>query len=530
MAATPYANWPYDVVVATARSDDRRRRQERFHLATTSVARTNPTGRTRSRRSPMSTQTIETTPHDGGETRAPDPLPRRWLGLALLSAAQFMLILDITVVNIALPSIGTELALDRATLTWVVSAYTLVFGGLLLLGGRAADQFGARRVGMAGLALFTAASLVAGLAGGGAVLIGARLAQGAGAALLSPAALSIISTTFHGAERNKALGVFSSLGGVGAAVGVLLGGAFTAGPGWQWAFYINVPVGVAILAALPLVTPARLAPRGRTGMNLTGAVLATAAAGLVIYGLINAGDQGWTGRWTALPIAAGLVLYVGFVASQRVVRSPLLDVRILANRSMLAGGLLILAVTGLMIACFFLGSFYLQQLRGFSALVTGLLFLPVAVGTIIGAQNTGRLLGRLGSRTTTVVSLAQVVVGMGIAGLWTYPAVVVAGITLAAIGLGPLFVIGAVVALSDAPPERAGVASGLVSTFHELGGALGVAAISSVAAAGLATHGAIASVDGFSRGFWFSAAFALVAAVVAGFAMPNFRPPAAQSG
>jgi EmrB/QacA subfamily drug resistance transporter len=472
----------------------------------------------------MSTQTIETT--NPGVPEPAHPQPRRWLGLALLSVAQFMLILDITVVNIALPSIRNELALDRAALTWVVSAYTLVFGGLLLLGGRAADLFGARRVSLAGLALFTTASLVAGLAGDGAVLIGARLAQGAGAALLSPAALSIITLMFHGAERNKALAVWSSLGGAGAAVGVLLGGAVTAGPGWQWAFYLNVPVGVAILAALPVVIPARLAPHRRAGIDVIGAALATAAAAAVIYGLINAGDRGWVSSSTMLPIIAGLLLYVGFVASQRLIRSPLLDLRILTDPSMLAGGLLILAVTGLMIAAFFLGSFYLQLQRGFSPIATGLLFLPVALGTILGAQQAGRLLGRLGSRTTTVAALATVVLGMGIAAVWTTPVAVVMGITVAATGMGPLFVIGAVVALAHTPPDRAGTASGLVSTFHELGGALGVATISSVAAAGLAMHGTVGSAVGFSRGFWFSAAFALIAAVVAATAMPSLRPPA----
>lgn len=305
--------------------------------------------------SPVSTQTIE-----AAETHAVDPHPRRWHALALLGVAQFMLNLDVTVVNIALPSIGADLSLNRATLTWVVSAYTLVFGGLLLLGGRAAELFGARRVSMAGLALFTG------------------------------------------------------------------------GPGWQWASFINVPVGLVILAALPLVPPGSPAAGRRSGLDLSGAVLATAATGLAIYGLISAGDRGWVGRWTVLPILAAALLYVGFVAAQRVVRSPLLDLRILVDRSMLAGGLLILAVTGLMIACFFLGSFYLRQQRGFSPMATGLLFLPVALGTMAGAQNAGRLLTRLGGRAATVVSLAQVVVGMAIAGLWTSPTVVVVGITVAA--------------------------------------------------------------------------------------------------
>jgi EmrB/QacA subfamily drug resistance transporter len=451
---------------------------------------------------------------DDGGPPAPPPQPRRWAGLALLSVAQFMLILDITVVNIALPSIGTDLALDRVTLTWVVSAYTLVFGGLLLLGGRAADQFGARRVSMVGLALFTLASLAAGLADGGIFLISARLGQGAGAALLSPAALSIITTTFHGTERSKALAVWSSLGGAGAAVGVVVGGAFTAGPGWQWAFYVNVPIGLAILFALPRVVQARPAGHPRYRIDLLGAVLATAATGSVTYGLINAGDQGWLGPWTLFPIAAALVLFVVFLRRQATVRNPLLDIGVLANRSMLTGGMIILGVTGLMIACFFLGSFHLQQLSGLSPMVTGLLFLPVALGTFFGAQLTGRLLTRLGFRGASVVSLSLVAAGTGTAALVTGPAAVVVGVSVAAVGMGPLFVIGAIVALSEAPPERAGVASGLTATFHGLGAALGVAAISSVAATGLA-HGAAADTVGFSRGFWFSAGFAVALAVAA---------------
>src|SRR5918995_1077209 len=185
------------------------------------------------------------------------PDPKRWRALALLSVAQFMLILDITVVTIALPSIGVDLGLSRATLTWVVTAYTLMFGGLMLLGGRAADIFGARRLVLTGLTIFTASSLVAGPSVNAEMLIGGRVGQGIGAALLSPAALSIVSTTFHGSERNKALGVWGALAGSGAAVGVLLGGLLTAGPGWEWVFYINVPIGLVVLAALPGVVPAR---------------------------------------------------------------------------------------------------------------------------------------------------------------------------------------------------------------------------------------------------------------------------------
>lgn len=246
--------------------------------------------------------------------------PRRWAALALICVAQFMLILDVTVVNVALPDMAADLHLDRATLTWAVTAYTLCFGGLMLLGGRLADALGARRTLLAGLTLFTAASLVTGLAGGAATLLGGRIAQGVGAALLSPAALSIVTTTFHGPERNKALGVWAAIGGSGAAAGVLIGGALTDGPGWQWVFFINVPIGLAVLATLPALVPTRAPQPAR--LDLPGALLVTAGTGLLIYGLVEAGDSGWSDAATLLPLAAAVALYAGFAAVERASRAP----------------------------------------------------------------------------------------------------------------------------------------------------------------------------------------------------------------
>ena len=228
------------------------------------------------------------------ETTAADP--RRWRMLGLLAVAQFMLILDVTVVAIALPHIGTDLGLDRETLTWVVSAYTLMFGGLMLLGGRAADLFGSRKVVLAGLAVFTAASLVTGLANGAELLIGGRIAQGIGAAMLSPAALSMVTKTFDGDERNKALGIWSAIGGGGSAIGVLLGGVLTAGPGWQWVFYVNVPIGVIVFAILLKTLPADRPTESQGRLDVPGAILVTAGTGTAIYALINAGDRGWLSR------------------------------------------------------------------------------------------------------------------------------------------------------------------------------------------------------------------------------------------
>jgi EmrB/QacA subfamily drug resistance transporter len=456
------------------------------------------------------------------EVQAP-PDTRRWWTLGLLSVAQFMLILDVTVVTIALPQIGADLDLSRGALTWVITAYTLLFGGLMLLGGRSADLFGARRVVMAGLALFTASSLVAGLAGSGAMLIGGRVGQGIGAALLSPAALSIVSTAFSGPERNRALGVWASLGGTGFATGVVLGGLLTAGPGWQWVFYLNVPIGLAVLAALPATVADRPGHAGR--IDLPGAAIATAATGAAIYGLINAGDLGWGAPGTLLPIAVAGLLGAAFVAVERRTRSPLMDLRILTRRATVAGGFLMVTASGLLIAQFFLGSFYLQHERGYSALATGLLFLPVAAGTVIGATAASRAVGHAGGRTIGAAALVIAAVGAAVPAIWLGAAGLTAGLGFGSAGLGAAFVAATTTALARVPHHQAGITSGIVNTFHELGAALGVAAISSIAAAGLAGDTAMTT-GGFARGFGFAAVVALLGALAVVPLVPAGRAPA----
>ena len=447
--------------------------------------------------------------------------PRRWLTLALLSVAQFMLILDVTVVNVALPDIGTDLHLGRAALTWVVTAYTLAFGGLMLLGGRLADLLGARRILLTGLALFTLASLVTGLAPNATVLLAGRAAQGIGAALLSPAALSIVTTTFHGPDRNKALGSWAALGGTGSAAGVLLGGALTAGPGWPWVFFLNVPVGIAVLATLPAVVPAR--PRAGEGrVDLAGAVTVTAATAALIYGLITAGDRGWTSPSALAPITAAVLLYAAFVLVERSVKRPLMQVRMLTRRPVAAGATLMLVASGLLIAAFFLGSFALQHRYHYSPLATGLAFLPVAVGTVLGAQTASHLIRHLGARPLAVAGLALAAAGAAAAANWTGVTALVAGVAVAATGLGTTFVAATTTALSNVDQHHAGLTSGIVNTSHELGGALGVAVVSSLAAPSLveaATTGA-----GFTRAFTFSAVVALVTAVAAAALVPPGKP------
>jgi EmrB/QacA subfamily drug resistance transporter len=442
----------------------------------------------------------------------PTPHPLRWRILGFLGVAQLMLILDVTVVAIALPAIKADLGLSREALTWTVSAYTLTFGGLMLLGGRLTDLLGGRRVVLAGLAIFTAASLTTGLAGSTPMLLSGRVAQGVGAALLSPAALSLVVTLFDNDERNKALGVWSALGGGGAALGVLLGGLLAAGPGWPWVFHINVPIGLVIMAALAVMLPAArgVAPRAR--LDLLGALLVTASSTAVIYALIRAGDHGWltaAGGWLLLAAAAG---YVGFALWQRRARSPLLDIGVLTRRSVATGTFLILMATALMIAVFFLGTFYFQQARGYGALHTGLLFLPVAVATMVGADLTGRLIARLGARPLAVGGLLITAAGLIVPAVSIRPVAVVSGIVVAAAGIGVLFVVASATALSQVAPHEAGIVSGVVSTFHELGASVGAAVISSVAAVSLVG----ATLTGFRSGFLTAAAAAAAAAVIAG--------------
>ncbi|MFF2642484.1 MFS transporter [Streptomyces niveus] len=439
------------------------------------------------------------------------PHGRRWQALALLGVAQFMLILDVTVVAIALPHIGADLDLSRSALTWVVSAYTLTFGGLMLLGGRGADLFGARGLVLGGLATFTAASLVVGLAGGAEVLIAGRVAQGLGAAMLSPAALSVVVRLFEGEERNKALGIWSALGGSGAAVGVLLGGVLTAGPGWPWAFFVNVPVGVAIMVLLPRMLPPLPRPEGaRPRLDVPGALLVTGATGVGIYALINAGDHGWGAASTLGLAAVAVVLYLVFGAWQRAAKSPLMDLGLLFRRPVTAGTFVILTGTALMVAVFFLGSFYLQEYSGHGPLVTGLLFLPVALATMAGAHTAGRVIGGLGARRVGVTGMVIAAAGLVVPVLWAGTPAVVTGVALAAAGIGSLFVVASATALGQVEPHQAGLASGIVSTFHEFGASIGAAVVSSLAAVSLAGG----TDTGFERAFTVSAVVAAVAAAV----------------
>lgn len=465
--------------------------------------------------------------HDQQVQDAP-PDPRRWTALVLLCLAQFMLIVDITVVQVALPSIGADLELGRESLTWVVTAYTLVFGGLMVLGGRLADAFGARRILLAGLGVFTAASLLCGLAPTGELLVTGRVAQGLGAAMLSPSALATITTTFHDAERNRALGVWAAIGGTGAAFGVLLSGLLTAGPGWEWVFFINVPVGLIVLAALPTVLRPDTARVERRRVDVPGALAVTLSTALLIYGLVNAGDAGWGAASTLLPVVVAAAGYAAFVAIEKRVRSPLMRPRTLTRRPVLSGTFLMLVATGLLLGLFFLTSLYFQHVLGFNALKTGLLFLPIAVAITVGAQLAAHLIGKLGGRPIAVASLVLTAVG---AGLLTRISIdsnvyteVLPGFLVAAFGIGPAFVTATTTTLANVPHDESGVASGVLNTFHELGGSVGVAVVSTVAAASIASR--TPDIDGFTNAYLVCAIAAGAAALIAAALVPAGKPQA----
>lgn len=489
--------------------------------------------------------TPATAPASGHAVTEAAPGRRAWLALVLLCLAQLMLVLDVTVVNVALPDIGAALGLGRAGLTWVLTGYTVAFGGLMLLGGRLADLLGARRVMLAGLAAFTAASAVSGLAGTGAVLIGGRIAQGVGAALLSPSALALVTTTFTGPRRGKALGIWAAVGASGAALGVLLGGLLTSAAGWRWIFFINLPIGLIVGAVLPPVL--RSIPRGhdenrdratrRERLDVPGALTVVAATAALIYGLISAGSHGWLSAPALAPIGAAAVLYAAFGLLERTTQRPLMQVSLLTRRPVAAGAFLMLIGTGLLVGVFFLGSFYLQHVRGYSAVHTGMVFLPVAVTVALGAQSASHLATVLDRRALTAGALTVGAAGAAVAAHWHGPLALIVGLCIAAVGAGATLVSATTTALADARPAEAGLRSGLISTFHELGSALGIAVLSSLAAPSLtaaassavATAGTTATVSttGFTRAFAACAIAALAAAVVAALAAPRGRAPAA---
>jgi EmrB/QacA subfamily drug resistance transporter len=469
----------------------------------------------------------------------PSADPRRWRALILLCAAQFMVVLDASIVNVALPSIKTALHFSEASLPWVVNAYTLTFGGFLLLGGRAADLLGRRRVFMVGLVVFSAASLAGGLAQSEAWLLVARGIQGLGAAILSPATLSIITTTFtEGTERNKALGIWGGLAGAGAAAGVLLGGVLTTGIGWRWVLFVNVPIGVLAIALIPRLIAESRSPEQHAGYDAFGAVSITGGLMLLVYTLVKTSDVGWGSARTIVGLAVSAALIAGFVVIESRARSPLMPLRILRNRSVASADAVGLLVGAALLSMFFFLSLYLQQVLHYSALRTGVSYLPLAVGIIIAAGLASALTTRIGAKPVLIAGLAAIAGGM----VWfknvhahgSYGTDVLGPSLIVALGLGFCFVPLTILAVSGTTDADAGLASGLINTAEQVGGAIGLAVLATVATSHTdsllrAAHGAQSALpgaltDGFSRAFIVGAGFAVLGIVLALLFVKNSRP------
>jgi EmrB/QacA subfamily drug resistance transporter len=410
---------------------------------------------------------------------------RKWWALGLLSVVQFMVVLDIAIVNVALPSIQVDLGFSEQNLQWVISAYALVFGGFLLLGGRAADLLGRRRVFLAGLVVFTLASLFAGLAWSEASLISARAIQGLGAAVITPAALSILSVTFpEGRERNIALGVWGAVGGFGAAAGVLLGGVLTSVLSWSWIFFVNIPVGVAGFVLAPILLKESRDASVKS-FDAAGAVLVTSGLSLFVYAITEAGRNGWLAGSTIALFAVAIALLVGFVVWELRHPEPLMRIGILRIKT----------VTGANVAGFILGTatfslflmltLYMQQVLGYSPMKTGVAYLAVAGTAILTSAVAAQLVTRIGVKPVLVTGMTSLTVGLvyftQVSVHGSYLGDLLPGFLLVAVGLGFSFVPISIAALAGIQPAEAGLASGLINTSQQIGGALGIAALSTIA-------------------------------------------------
>jgi EmrB/QacA subfamily drug resistance transporter len=452
----------------------------------------------------------------------------KWLALALLASAQFVIVLDASIVNVALPSIGKDLHFSQDDLSWVVNAYTLTFGGFLLLGGRLADLLGRRRMFMGGLILFALASLLGGLAQSELWLILARGVQGLGAALVSPAALSIVTTTFkEGAERNKALGVWGAVAGSGGAAGVLLGGMLTEWAGWEWVLFVNVPIGLAAAAMAPRLLGESRDESSTRHFDVTGAVTVTGGLALGVYALVDANNAGWTSAQTLGLGALSLLLLATFVVVETRSRQPLVPFSIFRLRTLRGSNAVGLLIGMSLFAMFFFISLYLQQVLGYSALKTGLAYLPLAIFIIISAGLASQLVTKVGFKPTLILGLLFVTAGLA----WfsqvsapggSYVGDVLFPSLLAAIGLGLSFVSVTIGAVTGTKPDEAGLASGLINTSQQVGGALGLAVLSAIAnsrtdsvTSGGEHNPLVALTEGFQAAFLVGAGFALTAAVLA---------------
>jgi EmrB/QacA subfamily drug resistance transporter len=454
---------------------------------------------------------------------------RRWIALILLCFAQFIVVLDASIVNVALPSIGESLSFSQENLAWVVNAYVLTFGGFLLLGGRMADLLGRRRVFMAGLLLVGVASLAAGFASNEGQLIAARAAQGLGAAIISPAALSIIMNTFSdGAERNKALGAWGAVAGAGGAAGVLLGGVLTDGLGWEWVLWVNVPVALIAAAFAPMLLAESRSISATRHFDAAGAVSVTAGLSLLVFAIVDATEAGWGSTQTVGLLALSATLIAAFVAVELRSDAPLVPFRIFRLRTLTGANTVGLLVGGSLFSMFFFITLYMQQVLGYSPIEAGLSYLPLALAIIAASAIASQLVTRIGFKpvlaagmafiATALVWFSQVSVGGGFATDILGPSL------LAATGLGFAFVTTTIAAVSGVREQESGLASGLINTSQQIGGALGLAVLATIAnsrtADVMASSGGDPSAvtnalnEGFQSAFLVGAGFALVGLVL----------------
>jgi EmrB/QacA subfamily drug resistance transporter len=461
--------------------------------------------------------------------------------LALVCLAQFMVVLDVSIVNVALPSIGNDLHYSSTGLQWVVNAYVLTFAGFLLLGGRAADLYGRRRVFIVGLTLFSAASLLGGLAQTSGELTAARAAQGLGGAVLSPATLTIIMTTFtDGRARHRAIGMWSAVAGAGGASGAILGGVLTSGLSWRWVLFVNVPIGaLAITASYLLLTETRQL-EGERSIDVAGAVLATGGLSSLVYGIVGTDTHGWGSTRTLVPIAISVVLLAAFVVVEAfVARAPLMPLSLFRSRSLSVANVVMGLIGVVFFSMWYFLTLYLQQVHGYSPIKAGLLFFPMGLTIILGAQIAARLVTELGPRRVLAIGLALSAGGF----VWlaqldatsSYAGAVLPGSLLTTFGAGLCFTPLAAAATSGVPNQLAGLASGVLNTSRQVGGSIGLAALATLATARThdvlaAHHGKPAALtDGFDRAFLTAAAVTVVALAASWLLPKRVRPPSEQA-
>jgi EmrB/QacA subfamily drug resistance transporter len=442
-----------------------------------------------------------------------------WVVLVLICFAQFMVILDATVVNVALPSIQTDLHMSEANLQWIVNAYTLVFGGFLLLGGRAGDLLGRKRLFLGGVIVFTAASLLDGLSSSSGMLIGARSLQGLGAAFISPAALAIISTTFkEGSDRAKALGVWAAIAIGGSAVGLVLGGALTQAFSWPWIFFINVPVGVAVFFLSMRLVPESKDEHAHRSFDVAGAIAITGGLMSLVYAIVQAQQKGWGSARTIETFVVSAVLLVGFVFVELRAKAPLVRLSIFRVRSLSAANIVMFLVGSGLFAMFFFNSLYIQKVLGYGPLKAGLAFLPFTAGIMVSAGLASAFAPKVGVRLVAAIGMVVAIGGLALLTQipvhGSYVANVLPSLLLTSLGMGAVFVPLTLVATTGLADEDQGLASGLFNTSQQVGGALGLAILTTIAAGRSSAVGGSDGaklVHGFHYAFAGSAVFVIAA-------------------